>query len=86
MCHSARLLCDSFGLAKQLASSVYEANSPPGSNTCEGEACFRTTFLVCAFLGFFATALAALVWLRLRGKAAAEAKVRVVSDDRILLA
>jgi MFS family permease len=52
-------------LSDTLASAVYKANSPPGSNTCVGEGCFRTTFLVVCAISAVAAVLSVLLTNRM---------------------
>ncbi len=51
----------SYLISTLLASSVYQAHTPPGSTYCIGRDCFFHSFVACAALG--ATALALSGWL-----------------------
>ena len=61
-------------LSQVLASKVYEAHCPEGSNVCIGGKCFEVTFLVTAALNatgvLSATALMLRQWSRRRASAA----------------
>lgn len=53
-------------LGEKMASAIYVANSPPGSNTCVGDGCFRGTFLILCGLCAVASGIGGYLALKLR--------------------
>ena len=56
-----------FLLSAEMSTAIYDAHTPPGSDTCKGKDCYGLTFLICA--GVCGVGVLAILWLWARVRA-----------------